>query len=163
MTDFEKRLQKAIERGQRTGDLRAQAEAKRAVDEQELRRLHTQYRLELSEHIETCLRSIPQNLPGFRFETIVSERGWGAAVSRDDFVAGRARGRSNSFSRFEALVRPVSQYFVLEVTAKATIRNREYFNRSHYQQLAEVDLTCFTNMIDLWALEFAELYAAKTQ
>ncbi len=162
MKDFEKRLQKAIERGQRTGDMRTRAEAERAVNEQELRRLHTQYRLELSEHIETCLRSISQNLPGFRFETIVSERGWGAAVSRDDFVAESGRRRGNSFSRLEALVRPISPYYVLEVTAKATIRNKEYFNRSHYQQLAEVDLACFTNMIDLWALEYAELYAAKS-
>jgi hypothetical protein len=162
MTDFEKRLHKAIERGQRAGDARAQAEAERAVNEQELRRLHTQYRIELSEHIERCLRSISQNLPGFRFETIVSERGWGAAVSRDDFVADRAHRRGNSFSRLEALVRPLSSYFVLEVAAKATIRNKECFNRSHYHRLAETDLACFTNMIDLWALEFAELYAAKT-
>ncbi len=31
----------------------------------------------------------------------------------------------------------------------------------HFQRLAEVDATSFTEMIDLWVLEFAELYAAK--
>ena len=162
MSEFEKRLQKAIERGQVAGDARARAEAERAVSEQEIRRLHTQYRLELSEHIENCVRSISQQLPGFRFETVVSDRGWGAAVSRDDFVAQGARRRGNSFSRLEVVVRPLSQYSVLEVAAKATIRNKETFNRSHYQRLTETDLACFTNMIDLWALEYAELYAAKT-
>ena len=102
MSEFEKRLQKAIERGQVAGDARARAEAERAVSEQEIRRLHTQYRLELSEHIENCVRSISQQLPGFRFETVVSDRGWGAAVSRDDFVAQGARRRGNSFSRLGA-------------------------------------------------------------
>jgi len=162
MTDFEKRLQKAIERGHRAGDDRARAEAEKAVTEQELRRLHTQYRLELSEHIESCLRTLSQHFPGFRFETVVSERGWGAAVSRDDFALEAPRRRENYYSRLEMLIRPISEYFVLELTAKATIRNKEYFNRSHYQRLAEADLTSYTNMIDLWALEYAELYAAKS-
>ena len=59
------------------------------------------------------------------------------------------------------LIRPASTYHVLDLAAKATIRNKELFNRSHFQRLAEVDLTSFTEMIDLWLLECAELYAAK--
>ncbi len=162
MTDFQKRLEKAIERGHRTSHVRAEAEAQKALSEQELRRLHTQYRLELSEHIEKCLREVPQHLPGFRFEPVVSERGWGAAVSRDDVDVGRGRRPTTLFSRLELLVRPVSEYFVLELAAKGTVRNKELFNRSQYQRLAEADLASFTGLVDLWILEFAEQYAAKS-
>ena len=160
--DFHQRLQKAIERGQRASDARAQAEAERAVTETELHRLHTQYRLELSERIERCLRQLVDHFPGFRFETIIDERGWGAAISRDDLQVKRGRARTNCFSRLEMAIRPVSAYCVLELAAKATICNKEVFNRSHYQRLTEVDQTSFHEMIDLWALEYAELYAAKT-
>jgi hypothetical protein len=162
MTDFQKRLEKAIERGHRASDARAQAEAEKALSEQELRRLHTQYRLEVSEHIETCLRDVVRHVPGFRMEPVVSERGWGAAVSRDDFQPGRRREPAARFSRLEMVVRPVSEYFVLELGAKATIRDKECFNRTNYQRLAEVDLASFTGLVDLWVLEFAELYAAKS-
>ena len=51
--DFQERLTKAIERGQHRGDERARAKAEKEVTEKELARLHSQYRLELSEHIET--------------------------------------------------------------------------------------------------------------
>ena len=159
MTDFEKRLAKAIERGHRTSDERARAEAQKALSEQELRGLHTQYRLELSEHIEQCLKRLPNHFPGFRFETVVSDRGWGAAVSRDD-VDLRGRGRRTSyFSRLEVVIRPISEYFVLDLMAKATVRNKEIFARNHYQRLGEVDQESFTELIDLWILEFAEKYA----
>lgn len=162
MTAFEERLKKAIERGQRTGSAQARARAEKAMSEQELRRLHTQYRLELSEHIESCLQRLPQHFPGFRFETVVSDRGWGAAVSRDDVALGPTRRRSNYFSRLEMLIRPMSEVYVLDLAAKGTIRNKEVFNRNHYQRLADVDFTSFTEMIDLWVLEYAELYAAKS-
>ena len=69
--------------------------------------------------------------------------------------------RENFFSRLEMTIRPYSSYHVLELTAKGTIRNKEVFNRSHYQQLTEADPTTFSGMIDQWILEFAELYAAK--
>jgi len=155
--EFERRLQRAIERGQRKGDAQTQASAKQAESEEELKRLHSQYRLELSEHIERCLRQLPDHFPGFRYETVVGDRGWGAAVSRDD--AGR--GRSNYFSRLEMTVRPFSSYHVLELSAKGTIRNKEIYNRTHYQRLTEADPQNFLDIIDLWILEYAELYAAK--
>lgn len=159
--DFEQRLEKAIQRGQRASDVRAQAEAEKVITEQELRRLHTQYRLQLSEHIEACLRQLVSHLPGFRCDSIVSERGWGAAVNRDDLAVESPRRRSSYFSRLELLIRPVTQYFVLELIGKGTIRNKELLNRSHYQRLADVDLASFTALIDQWVLEYAELYAAK--
>jgi hypothetical protein len=160
MSDFEKRLEKAIQRGQRASDARAQAEAEKALTEQELRRLHTQYRLELSEHIENCLGKLPQYLPGFLYETVVTERGWGAAVSRDDIDIEPGRGRRNYFSRLEVVIRPLNSSNVLEMAAKATVRDREIFNRVHYQRMTKVDQTSFNEVMDLWILEFAELYSA---
>ena len=162
MTDFNKRLEKAIERGHRASDARARAEAAKALSEQELRRLHSKYRLELSERIESCLKTLPNHFPGFRFETVVSDRGWGAAVSRDDVDLSAGRGRTNFFSRLEMVIRPRGEYNVLDLAAKATVRNKEFFNRSHYQRLAEVDIESFQELIDLWVLEYAELYSRKS-
>ena len=162
MTDFEQRLRKAIERGHRTSDAQARAEAKKAMSAKELRGLHTQYRLELSEHIESCLQKLLQHFPGFAFETIVSDRGWGAAISRDDVGVGSRRKRTNYYSRLEVVIRPANKYHVLDLAAKGTVRNKEVFNRNHFQQLAEADLASFNELIDLWVLEYAELYSAKT-
>lgn len=159
--DFQQRLAKAVQRGQKTGDTRAKVEAEKAVSEQEMRRLHSQYRLELCEHIEECLKNLPRTFPGFNFEAIVDERGWGAAVSRDDVTFGRSGGRSNSFSRLEMVIRPVGKYYVLDLASKATIRNKEVFSRTHYQRLGEADLASFTDIIDLWVLEYAEMFASK--
>ena len=50
--DFEQRLEKAIERGQRRGDAQSEEQARAAHSEEEFKRLHGQYRLELSDHIE---------------------------------------------------------------------------------------------------------------
>jgi hypothetical protein len=160
--DFQERLEKAIERGQRSGSARASEAAKAAMNEEECKRLHLQLRLSLSEHIEECIAKLPDHFPGFRFETVVGDRGWGAAVSRDDLILGADGQRKNAFSRLEMTIRPFSSYHVLELTAKGTIRDKEVFNRSHYQRLSEVDPATFRELIDLWILEYAELYAAKS-
>jgi hypothetical protein len=160
--DFQQRLQKAIERGQRAGDEQARAERDRVLNEKELQRMHTQFRLELCERIERCLSEVADQFPGFQVESIVGERGWGAAISRDDVRIKRTAGRSSSFSRLEMFIRPYSSYHILELAAKGTVKNREVFNRTQYQRLAEADLTSFTEMIDHWALEFAEMYATKS-
>jgi hypothetical protein len=159
--DFEQRLKKAIERGHRRGDAQAAADAARALSEDDLKRLHTQYRLELSEHIEICVRRLPQHFPGFEFETIFGDRGWGAACRRDDLrLYGRGQ-RENYYSRLEITVRPFSPLHLLELTAKGTIRNKELLNRQHYEPLLDADAARFTELIDGWVLEFAELYAAQ--
>ncbi|MGD0382987.1 MAG: hypothetical protein ABSA77_05655 [Thermoguttaceae bacterium] len=158
--EFQQRLQKAIERGQRAGIARAQAERDRTVNEKELQRLHTLYRLELSERIERCLKNVAEQFPGFQFESIVDERGWGGAISRDD-LRMNSSGRTTGYSRLEMLIRPFSSSQVLELTSKATVMNREVFHRSHYHGLADADLISFNEMIDNWALEFAEQYAGK--
>lgn len=160
--DFEQRLSKAIERGQRRGDDRSREDQAKALSEEELRRLHSKYRLQLSELIEDCLRRLPNHFPGFQFETLIGERGWGAACFRDDLRLGQGGKRGNDYSRLEMTIRPPSSYHILELTAKGTIRNKEAFNRSHFDRLADVDVEKFTELIHLWVLEYAELYAAKT-
>lgn len=159
--EFEQRLQRAIDRGKRAADAHARAEAEKALNEQELRQLHTKYRLELSEHIEHCLRKLPDHFPGFELKSVVGDRGWGAAASRDDAAIASRGGRKNFFSRLEMTIRPLNKYYVLELVGKGTIRNKEVFNRTHFELLAEIDITSFTDLIDFWTLEFAELYAAS--
>ena len=158
--DFHERLQKAIERGHRRGDEKARADAERAMSEEECKRLHSDYRLKLSEHIEQCVGQLPRHFPGFRVETLYGDRGWGAAAIRDDLTVESGR-RVDHFSRLEMTVRPFSPLHVLELTAKGTIRNKELFNRTHFQRLTEVDLDDYESRIDNWTLEYAELFASK--
>ena len=82
--DFDQRLKKAMERGQRRGDVAAQAARAKTLGEVDLKRLYSQLRLQLSELIEQCGERLSHHFPGFAYETIFGERGWGAACSRDD-------------------------------------------------------------------------------
>lgn len=157
--DFEERIQKAILRGQRRSDEKSREARRKELSEEELKRLHGQARLQLSEHIENCLKRLPNHFPGFQFETIFGERGWGAACSRDDIRMTDGR-RNNDYSRLELRVRPFSEYHVIDLTGKGTIRNKEVFNRSHFETIAEADVAKFTELIDIWVLEYAEMYAA---
>ena len=159
--DFDQRLQKAITRGEKTRDSKAREQAERALTEEELKNLHSQYRLELSEYIESCLRKLADHFPGFQYQTVISEDGWGAKVTRDDLNLGPNRAAGNLFSRFELLIRPFSSTHIVELVAKGTIHNKEVVNHSHFQFLAEVDLDSLRAMIDQRVLEYAELYAAK--
>lgn len=159
MSEFEKRLEKAIDRGHRRANEQAEREAQRAMSEEECRRLHSQYRLEISEHIAHCMAQLPDHFPGFHLQTLAGDRGWGSTVNRDD-VNLSGGGRASLFSRLEVVVRPYSTYHVLDLAAKGTIRNKEVFSRSHYQRLEEVDLATFLELVDHWVLEYAELYAA---
>ena len=84
--DFDQRLAKAVERGQHRSEQKAAEAAARALSEQQCKQLHTQYRLELSEHIESCLEKLSEHFPGFRYETVVGEKGWGAVINRDTFA-----------------------------------------------------------------------------
>jgi hypothetical protein len=160
--DFEQRLQKAIERGYRRGDAQAEKDAARALSEDELKSLHSRYRLQLSEHIESCIRHFPTHFPGFELETIYGDRGWGAACRRDDLRLFSRTQRESYYSRLEITVRPYSSMHVLDLIAKGTINNRELFDRQHYEPLAEANVADFIERIDAWVLEFAELYAANS-
>jgi hypothetical protein len=160
MPDFHERLAKAIQRGHHAHDARDRERAEAALGQEELKRLHSKYRLELSEHIEQCLGQLPRHFPGFRYETLSGSKGWGAAISRDDLSLEDGR-RTSFFSRLELAVRPFSSAHVLELAAKGTIRNKEIYNRAQYQLLADVDIATFRELVDRWILEFAELYAAQ--
>ncbi len=158
--DFRERLQRASERGQRAKDAEARAAAAKALSEEECRRLHSSYRLTLSDHMEKCLHDLADNFPGFRVETVVDEAGWGSVAKRDDVVLPR-RGSDNHFSRLQLVVGPYNKYHVIDVTAKGTVRNKEVFSRNHYQRLNETDLDRFLELIEQWVLDYAELFAAN--
>jgi hypothetical protein len=159
--DFQERLRRATQRGEQARRDRSNAEAAQALSEAECKRLHSQYRMGLVEHIERCLTHLARQFPGFQFNAVMDDRGWGAAVRRDDFAPARGGQRENFFSYLEIIVRPFSPYQVLELLGKGTIRNKEVFQRSNYQRLAEVDLDSYTELVDLWVLEYAELFARQ--
>jgi hypothetical protein len=156
---FRERLQRASERGKQARAAQLNEAAAKALSEEECRRLHSQYRLSLTEYIENCLRELADNFPGFRLETIVDESGWGTAVNRDDLGVTSGR-RGAYFSRLQLVVSPYGKFHVLELAAKGTVRNKEVLSRTHYQRLADVDLESFRELIELWVLDYAELYSA---
>ena len=107
--EFRERLHRAAERGRETRDTKARQEAARALDEGECRKLHSQYRLQLTDHIEKCLKQLSENFPGFAYEAVVSEHGWGSTVRRDDLHLQAGR-RDNLFSRLQVVVRPHNEF-----------------------------------------------------
>ena len=158
--DFNDRLERAIGRGQKSKQSMQQSKAAKVATEEELKVLHSGARLELSEHIEECLKKLVDYFPGFEYEMIADEQGWGASIRRDDIKM--ARGTVNRlFSQLQLIVRPYSPSHLVDLVAKSTIRNKELFARSHFQRLTELDLHSFKDVIDLWILEAAEEYSAK--
>jgi hypothetical protein len=160
--DFEKRLERALIRGESARNSREQVQNDRKLTDEQLHTEHSRCRLELSEQIESCLRKMADFIPGFRFETVVDEAGWGARVSRDDIALVRGRSAGTEYSRLEVLVRPFNSTHIIELVGKGTIRNKEVFHRTQYQFLSQVDLQSLLNLVDLWVLEYAEMYAARS-
>ena len=66
------------------------------------------------------------------------------------------------FSQLQMTIRPFTNSHLVDLVAKATVRNKEIYARSHFQRLSELDLESFKELIDLWILEAAEKYAAQT-
>jgi hypothetical protein len=155
--DFEEKLKQAIDRGQRRGAASANAARQQKLSESELRSRHNQVRLRLSDHIERALRKLADHFPGFQTEILYGDKGWGAAITRDDAV-GKAR---NFFSRLEIAVRPLSALNIVDVVAKGTIRNRELFSRNFFEDIETADVAKLEQLVDTWLLEYAELYAAQ--
>ncbi len=158
--DFKDRLHRATERGQQSKNSQAAEAAAKAMSEEESRRLHSQCRRELTAHIESCLHQLANNFPGFNFEIIVDDKGWGAAVRRDDLSINAGR-RDNLFSRLSLTISPYSNYQVLDLIAKGAVRNKESFSRNHYELLKDADLDSFRQMIEQWTLDYAEHYAGS--
>lgn len=160
MSEFEERLKNAIARGATRAESLNSAEERKRLEAEELKRLHSQYRLELTERIEAVIRKLIDMFPGFRYQSIFGDSGWGSACMRDDLVIERGI-RANKFSRLEIAVRPVNEFNVLDLQAKGTIADRELMTRSFYQPVANVELDKFKKAIDDWAVAYAELYATK--
>lgn len=160
MSEFEQRLQNAIDRGQRSREAQGQEKGTQQATEEDLRNLHSKLRLSLSEHTEDCLRKLSDHFPGFEFSTVMNEDGWGARITRDDINLTAGRNR-NLYSRLEILVKPFSDAHILEVSTKGTIRNKESLNRSNFRFLKEATEEGLKEVIDGVVLEFAEQYAAN--
>ncbi len=158
--DFEGRLQRAIQRGQQSKSTAAEERRSAQMSEEECKSLHSKCRLQLSEHIEQCLKQVADAFPGFHYESVVSVDGWGARVSRDDLAGGAGRPLVKRYSRLEMLVKPYTSSRILEMSARGTVRNKEIVSRNHFQFLAEVDLDGFRELINQWILEYVEKYSA---
>lgn len=158
--DFDQRLQAAIQRGQRRQLRHAEAAHSAQLSEEECKRLHSAYRLKLSEQIEVAIDRIAQHFPGFRTEVLYGEVGWGAAAYRDDLVL-EAGKRSSRYSRLEMTIRPYGTHGVLDLRGKGTVANKELFHRNYFVPMAEVDEADFSRLIDTWAIEYAEAYSAR--
>lgn len=158
--DFNQRLERAIERGQRKRSADDRERAERAMTEDEFKNLHSKARLELSEHIEACLRKLPEYFPGFDFESLVGVDGWGARISRDDIAPGGGKGLTRLYSRLEMVIRPYSTTHIVELIARGAVRNKEVLSRTHFQMLTQLDLEAFGDLIDQWVLEYAEKFSA---
>lgn len=160
MSNFEDRLKKAVERGTAKRSEQQSEAASIQARKEEMRRLHTTYRLALSEKIDVVVRRLIDQFPGFQYSGVFGPNGWGGACTRDD-LSIRAGKRESRYSRFEMAVRPVNDYLVLDLQAKGTVANREVLVRNFFQPLAEADIAKFHQLIEDWALSFAELYAAS--
>lgn len=154
--DFSERLKSAIDRGQKKGAADTAAEKKKKMTEAELRNQHSTIRLLLSDFIESDIKQLVSHFPGFEFETLYGDKGWGGAVFRDDL-----RQRKVSFySRLEVTVRPPNKYHVVDIAAKGTIRNKEIFSRHYYEEIQNASIDKFKELIETWILEYAEQFAA---
>lgn len=160
--NFQSRLESAISRGKRRAELGKEQQKAQQLTEEELRRMHTSFRLSLSERIEKAVHQVADHFPGFREESIFGEAGWGSACYRDDLKLNSGR-RENLYSRLEMMIRPLSDHKVLDLKGKGTVMNRELFNRSYFIPIADVDEKEFEQLIDGWAIEYAEMYAAKAR
>lgn len=160
MVDFSERLDRAIQRGERARARREEEAEAETLSAEEARNRHSSAKIELSEHVENCLKAIADRFPGFEYKSVYSEDGWGGRVTRLDLKLGRPGQSKEEFSRLELLIKPLSDLPILSFAGKGTVRDKEIFARSHYQRLEELDLDSFRETIDLWVLEYAERYSA---
>jgi hypothetical protein len=158
--EFQDRLKQAIDRGHRLRARRDQEAARRELTLEERRELHSHARLDLSDRIEERLRQLAENFPGFQYETLFGDEGWGARITRDDLRFDPRRQSESLYSRLELVVTPLASTPIIEVLAKGTVRNKEVFHRKHYQQLELLDPAALEQIVDSWVVEYAELFAA---
>ena len=158
--DFEDQLKKAIERGQQRGSAKRATEKAASLSAEDIRNRHNNFRLELSEHIESAMRKLENMFPGFEFEIIYGQKGWGGGISRDDLAKGESGGVSKFYSRLEIMVRPQNEFNVVNIAGKGTVKNKEMFNWNHFIEVADAKMDEFKKRIDQWILQYAENFAA---
>lgn len=158
--DFNDKLERAIQRGQKRSEAKLALARQEALSAEEIRNLHNQFRLSLSDHIETCLKQLANHFPGFDYETIYGPRGWGGAVSRDDLQMGPGGKAGSFFSRLEITVRPQNEFNVVNIAGKGTIRDKEMFTWNHFEDVLDCDRADFEKRIDQWVLQYAEQFAS---
>lgn len=159
--DFEEKLRKAINRGEERSFHRREDQEQKKLSREDLKNRHNEFRLNLSDYIEKSLKKLIDHFPGFEYETIYGDRGWGGAISRDD-ITRSAMGKSGSFfSRLELTVRPLNEFHVVNITGKGTIQNKEMFNWNYFKDIPETDSEEFKKKIDAWILQYAEQFAAR--
>jgi hypothetical protein len=156
MAAFRDRLRKAIQAGADAQQQRAADQRLAQQQEQKLRALYDRYERGLRDHIEACLNELVDQWPGFDLTSVVSDKGWGHAVSRDDRVHGR---QDRLYNRLELTVRSYADYQFIEVLAKGTIRNREVIRRSDDDRMETADLALLKKFIERIVVEFARRYA----
>lgn len=156
MSEFDELLNSAIQKGRQQGKKSSQEATSQKLSQEEVKRLHSKYRLHLSDVIEKRMAQLPNHFPGFQYETVYGERGWGAACYRNDV----GRGRRDFYSRLEITVRPFGEFDVLDITVRGTIKNKEVMQRNFYQELDQVDLARFEETIQNWILGYAEQFSA---
>jgi hypothetical protein len=160
--DFESKLEKAIQRGQDRNAAQSNAQKKAEASKEEVRSQHREFRLNLSDHIEETLKKLANHFPGFDYETIYGEKGWGGAVSRNDLTRGPDGRAGSFFSRVEITVRPQNEFNVLNIAGKGMIRDKEVFTWNHFEEIVDAKQNEFEKVIDQWILSFAEQFAAQT-
>lgn len=159
--DFEDKLQKAIQRGQKRNTARANATKKATETNEDIRNHHNVFRLNLSEHIENSMNQMAQHFPGFEYETLYGSKGWGGALSRNDIDRGPDGRAGSFFSRIELTVRPQNEFNVVNIVGKGTIRDKEIFAWNHFEDISEAKQDSLEQMLDKWVLQFAEQFAAR--
>lgn len=161
--DFESELEKAIQRGNSMGKAKNEADQKALNSKEQIRNRHTEFRLSLSEYIETGLNKLANHFPGFQYETIYGHRGWGGAVARNDIDRGPDGRTGTFFSRVEITVRQQNEFNVVNIAGKGAIRDKEIFTWNHFVDIVDAEQDDFKATIDKWILEYAEQFAARTK
>jgi hypothetical protein len=160
MTDFEDRLQRAINRGEQSREADGASAQEEEVSLEESRAIHSALRNDLIEHIEKCVKRLCDHFPGFEYSTVLNEKGWGSRITRDDLRL-KSGTSNNEYSRLEIVIRPFSEMRIIEIATKGTIRNRETLNRTNYRFLNDAPLDTLQHMVDSIVIEFAEQFSAQ--
>lgn len=157
---FDDRLEKAISRGKEQNASKIDSEKQRMLSEEELKNRHNKFRLELSDYIEEGLKKLIQHFPGFQYETIYGEQGWGGALYREDLARGPSGKAGAFFSRVQITVRPLNEFNVVNIAGKGMIKDKEIFTWNHFKDISETTEEDFKAKIDSWIIQYAEQFAA---